>query len=326
MFNRARAIIGEMQTAFDVEDQGCIRRIEMLETQRNEYATGLVELGNQAEVMLQERNMEYSEELARVKQRSEAYVGYQDESISKTSPAMTTNGIPYGSQLSASVTLFGLPSILSGSAMTPFMRDNIISPVSLIYFVAFASSLANNSGLSSVFPPPFRGLELEPRKGGGKTDDRPELFAREDANATKYMRETGEMILSLMKDEQNGVIALPDKIEGKPKSQPPASKSRPQSPAIKAMPSSSSSTTRHPPPPPLPTRRQDESGEHDTYADDQSTTNEPAQSSQTPVNPQSNQWGRWEQDNWNKGRGRGGSRGNRGWSRRTNRNWDYYSG
>ena len=27
--------------------------------------------------------MEYSEELARVKQRSEAYVGYQDESISK---------------------------------------------------------------------------------------------------------------------------------------------------------------------------------------------------------------------------------------------------
>ena len=100
--------------------------------------------------------------------------------------------------------------------MTPFcssfMRDNIISPVSLIYFVAFASSLANNSGLSSVFPPPFRGSSSRPRKGGGKTDDRPELFAREDANATKYMRETGEMILSLMK----GVIALPDKIEGKP--------------------------------------------------------------------------------------------------------------
>ena len=112
----------------------------------------------------------------------------------------------------------------------------------------------------------------------------------------------------------------------KPKSQPPASKSRPQSPAPKTMPSSSSSTTRHPPPPPLPARRQDESGGHDPFADDQSTTNEPAQSSQTPVNPQSNQWGGWEQDNWNKGRGRGGSRGNRGWSRRTNRNWAYYPG
>ena len=42
--------------------------------------------------------------------------------------------------------------------------------------------------------------------------------------------------------------------------------------------SGSSSTTRHPPPPPLPARKQDESGEHDTYADDRSTTNEPAQS------------------------------------------------
>ena len=83
MFNHAQTIISEMQTAFNVEDQGCIRRIEMLETQRNEYATGLVELRNQAEFMLQERNMEYSEELARVKQRSEAYVGYQNESISK---------------------------------------------------------------------------------------------------------------------------------------------------------------------------------------------------------------------------------------------------
>ena len=30
------------------------------------------------------------------------------------------------------------------------------------------------------------------------------------------MRETGEMMLSLMKDEQNGVIVLPEKIEGKP--------------------------------------------------------------------------------------------------------------
>ena len=30
------------------------------------------------------------------------------------------------------------------------------------------------------------------------------------------MRETGEMMLSLMQDEQNGVIVLPEKIEGKP--------------------------------------------------------------------------------------------------------------
>ena len=89
MFNHAQTIIGEMQTAFNVEDQGCIRRIEMLETQRIEYATGLVELGNQAEAMLQERNMEYSEELARVKLRSEAYVGYQDESISKMRHELT---------------------------------------------------------------------------------------------------------------------------------------------------------------------------------------------------------------------------------------------
>ena len=89
MFNHARTIINEMQTAFNVEDQGCIRRIEMLEAQRNEYATGLVELGNQAEFMLQERNIEYSEELARVKQRSEAYVGYQDENISRMRHELT---------------------------------------------------------------------------------------------------------------------------------------------------------------------------------------------------------------------------------------------
>ena len=62
MFNHAQTIISEMQTAFNLEDQGCIRRIEMLEAQRNEYATGLVELGNRAESVLQERNVEYSEE------------------------------------------------------------------------------------------------------------------------------------------------------------------------------------------------------------------------------------------------------------------------
>ena len=89
MFNHAQTIINEMQTAFNVEDQGCIRRIEMLEAQRNEYATGLVELGNRAEYVLQERNVEYSEELARVKHRSEAYVGYQDENISRMRHELT---------------------------------------------------------------------------------------------------------------------------------------------------------------------------------------------------------------------------------------------
>ena len=89
MFNHAQTIISEMQTAFNLEDQGCIRRIEMLEAQRNEYATGLVELGNRAESVLQERNVEYSEELARVKQRSEAYVGYQDESIMRMRHELT---------------------------------------------------------------------------------------------------------------------------------------------------------------------------------------------------------------------------------------------
>ena len=55
----------------------------MLETQRNEYATEVVELGNRAEAVLQERNLEYGEELARVNQRSEAYLGHQSEEITK---------------------------------------------------------------------------------------------------------------------------------------------------------------------------------------------------------------------------------------------------
>ena len=83
MFNHARTIINEMRAAFNVEDQGCIRRIEMLETQRNEYATEVVELGNRAEAILHERNMEYGEELARVNQRSEAYLGHQNEEIKR---------------------------------------------------------------------------------------------------------------------------------------------------------------------------------------------------------------------------------------------------
>ena len=83
MFNHARHIISEMRTAFNIEDQGCIRRIEMLETERNEYATEVVGMGNRAEAILQERNMEYGEELARVRQRSEAYLGHQNEEITR---------------------------------------------------------------------------------------------------------------------------------------------------------------------------------------------------------------------------------------------------
>ena len=54
------------------------------------------------------------------------------------------------------------------------------------------------------------------RRGEEKTDDRPPLFAREDTNGTRYMRETGAMLMSLKQDEQNGVIVLPAKIEGQP--------------------------------------------------------------------------------------------------------------
>ena len=106
--------------------------------------------------------------------------------------------------------------------------------------------------------------------------------------------------------------------------QPPAAKSRPQSPALKAMPSSSTPAARHPPPPPLSPRMQAEGGGHSTYAADQGTASDTAQSSQTPVNPQLNQWGgRWDQDHPNKGRGKGRSKG-RSWSRRSDRSWTFY--
>ena len=36
MFSQAGTLIEEMVNAFTVEDRGCIRRIEMLEDQRNE--------------------------------------------------------------------------------------------------------------------------------------------------------------------------------------------------------------------------------------------------------------------------------------------------
>ena len=60
------------------------------------------------------------------------------------------------------------------------------------------------------------GSGSRPRRGEEKTDDRPPLFAREDTNGTRYMRETGAMLMSLKQDEQNGVIVLPAKIEGQP--------------------------------------------------------------------------------------------------------------
>ena len=81
MFNQARELIEEMRRSFTIEDQGCIRRIEMLERQRNEYATGMFELGNQAESLLHERHAEYSEEIQRAKNLAEAHVGKQDEDI-----------------------------------------------------------------------------------------------------------------------------------------------------------------------------------------------------------------------------------------------------
>ena len=99
MFNIARALITEMRTAFDIEDQGCIRRIEMLETQRNEYASGLVELGNKAEMVLHERNMEYNEEIRRLKYRSETYVGQQNEEISRLRYELTA----YNDELQQSI-------------------------------------------------------------------------------------------------------------------------------------------------------------------------------------------------------------------------------
>ena len=71
MFNHAQTIISEMQSAFTVEDQGCIRRIEMFGSPKKwiRYGIGWARnrAGNRAESVLQERNVEYSEELARVR-------------------------------------------------------------------------------------------------------------------------------------------------------------------------------------------------------------------------------------------------------------------
>ena len=81
MFNEARNLITEMRTNFSIEDQGCITRIEMLETQRNEFATGLIEVGNRAEMVLQERHAEHQSELRAVKVRAEEFIGQQNQNI-----------------------------------------------------------------------------------------------------------------------------------------------------------------------------------------------------------------------------------------------------
>ena len=62
----------------------------MLERQRNEYATGMFELSNQAESMLHERHAEYSEEIRRVKNLAEAHVGRQDEDIIRLRNELST--------------------------------------------------------------------------------------------------------------------------------------------------------------------------------------------------------------------------------------------
>lgn len=102
-------------------------------------------------------------------------------------------------------------------------------------------------------------------------------------------------------------------------------KARPESPAPKTMPEpSSSSSQRQPPQLPLPTRRQTEGGGQTTYASEQSNTTETAQSSQTPINPQTGNQGWWSQGNWNKGWGKGKSRGS-GKSRCYSGGWEYYA-
>ena len=81
MFNQARSLVLEMRETFSIEDQGCIQRIEMLETQRNEFATGLIEVGNRAEMVLQERHAEHVSELQMVKSKAEEYIGFQNRDI-----------------------------------------------------------------------------------------------------------------------------------------------------------------------------------------------------------------------------------------------------
>ena len=81
LFNQARNLIGETREGFTIEDQGCIRRIEMLETQRrDEYAIGLVEIGNRAESVLRARSEEHSEEIQRMRHIEPKHtLGFRDK-------------------------------------------------------------------------------------------------------------------------------------------------------------------------------------------------------------------------------------------------------
>ena len=99
-----------------------------------------------------------------------------------------------------------------------------------------------------------------------------------------------------------------------------ASKARPTAPEAKPMPGS----TRHQPPePPLPPRMQTGKGSHTTYAESSSSTNEPGQSSQTPINP--NQGEKGEGRKGGRKGSKGGYQGRKGgWSRRSHSGWDYY--
>lgn len=81
LFNQARGLIQEMRRNFSIEDDGCIRRIEMLERQRNEYEEGMFSISQQAELLLNERNAEYDSELYRIRNIAESQVGRQNEDL-----------------------------------------------------------------------------------------------------------------------------------------------------------------------------------------------------------------------------------------------------
>ena len=112
-----------------------------------------------------------------------------------------------------------------------------------------------------------------------------------------------------------------------------AAKARPGAPAAKAMPTSEdkqppSYSPRQPPYPPQPSRMQAGKGKEATNSDDVDMTNEPGQSSQTPINPTRSEKGKGQRSG-RKGSQKGhqssqSSRG--GWARRHQHGWEYYGG
>ncbi len=83
MFNQAQGLIQKMRRNFSIEDDGCIRRIEMLERQRNEYEEGMYSMSQQAELIMNERNVEYNSEISRIRSLAESHVGRQSEDIAQ---------------------------------------------------------------------------------------------------------------------------------------------------------------------------------------------------------------------------------------------------